>query len=185
MLTLFLLRHAKSSWSDASLEDRERTLSKRGRKDAPRMGRFMTLRKLDPGLIVCSTAVRTRETLALLEPELPKKRRKIRYEDALYEVSPSRLIEQIRALPGTNRKVLIIGHNPGMQGAAMDLIGDGDAKDIKRLGTKFPTAALAVITFETKQWSTIRPAAGRLELFVRPKDLDDGRFAADDDDAED
>ena len=172
MLTLCLLRHAKSSWSDGSLDDHARPLNKRGRADAPRMGEFIAAHSLSPDLIVCSTASRTRETLALVEPQLAKARHKVRFDDAIYEVPPSRLIEYIRRLPDGSRTALVIGHNPGMQGAALDLTGQGDIALIKKLALKFPTGTLAVLTFECNTWAGVRPGKGQLEMFVRPKDLD-------------
>lgn len=173
MLTLYLFRHAKSSWTDPGLDDHARTLSLRGYRDAPRMGAFMAEMELRPDLVLCSTSTRTRETLELMAPRLEIPSDRIMFEDSIYEVAPANLIARIRRLPDERRRVLIIGHNPGMQGAALDLVGGGEADGMRRLAKKFPTAALAVITFEATSWSAIRTGSGHLEMFVRPKDLTD------------
>src|SRR4029450_13070844 len=114
MLTLSLLRHAKSSWDDASLEDFERPLAKRGESAAPRMGRFMAEQGLAPQLILCSPAVRARQTLDLVLPHLAGGPTVV-YEDNFYLDAPSVLLARLRKVEGKVSHVMIVGHDPGMQ----------------------------------------------------------------------
>lgn len=170
MLTLSLLRHAKSSWDDVSGDDFQRPLAKRGESAAPRMGKFMAEHDLAPELILCSPAVRARETLDLVLPHLgggPT----IIYEENFYLAAPSVLLARLRKVEGKVRHVMIVGHDPGMQTLALELAGTGDAKTLHALAAKFPTAGLAVIRFKARDWGKIGPAKGRLELFMTPKTL--------------
>jgi phosphohistidine phosphatase len=170
MLTLTLLRHAKSSWSNPSLPDRERPLASRGTADAPLIGRAMSERGIDPELVLCSSARRTRDTLALVLPELKVEPRVV-YEDAFYHASPAEMLRALHAVqPGTSR-VMIVGHNPELQVFALDLIGSGSKHLRDRLREKYPTAGLAVITFASGLWSNIAVNTGTLTLFLGPRDL--------------
>ena len=170
MLTLSLLRHAKSSWKNPTLPDRERPLATRGAADAPLMGRAIAERGIDPELILCSSARRTVDTLALVLPEL-KTEPKVVYEDALYHPSPVEMLQMLRALqPGASR-VMIVGHNPEIQAFALDLIGSGPKHLRDRLSEKFPTAGLVVINFNAGLWSSVDVKGGSLNLFITPKAL--------------
>ena len=115
MLTLSLLRHAKSSWDDSSLDDFERPLNKRGEAAAPRMGAFMAQHGLAPDLILCSSAVRARQTLELVLPHLAD-RPQVVYEDGFYLAAPSAMLARLHKVDAKVRHVLIVGHDPGMQG---------------------------------------------------------------------
>ena len=170
MLTLSLLRHAKSSWKNPTLPDRERPLATRGTVDAPLMGGAMAERGIDPELILCSSARRTVDTLALVLPEL-KVEPKVVYEDALYHPSPAEMLQMLRAVqPGASR-VMIVGHNPEIQAFALDLIGSGPKHMRDRLSEKFPTGALVVINFNAGLWSSVDVNSGSLNLFLAPKEL--------------
>ena len=170
MLTLSLLRHAKSSWKNPSLPDRERPLAARGIADAPMMGRDMTERGIDPELVLCSSARRTVDTLALVLPEL-KVEPKVVYEDALYHASPAEMLQMLREIqPGASR-VMLVGHNPEIQRLALDLIGTGPKHMRDRLQEKYPTAGLVVINFMAGLWSSVDINSGSLNLFLAPRDL--------------
>ena len=125
MLTVSLLRHAKSSWDDSSLDDYERPLNKRGEAAAPRMGAFMAQHGLAPDLVLCSSAVRARQTLELVLPHLAD-RPQVVYEDGFYLAAPSAMLARLQKVDAKARHVLIVGHDPGMQGLALELAGDGD-----------------------------------------------------------
>jgi phosphohistidine phosphatase len=155
MARLYLLRHAKSSWKDASLDDHDRPLAPRGRKAAKAIGRYMRDQGIEPELVLCSTARRARQTLERLGPPGLD----ARIEPELYGAGADALLARLRGVPDAVASVLLIGHNPGMQQLAFNLAG---------LDDKFPTAALA--TFEVDGWSRL----GRAELvdYVRPRDLD-------------
>jgi phosphohistidine phosphatase len=173
MLTLSLLRHAKSAWDKPGLDDHERGLAPRGTKAATAMGRYLREQGLVPDLVLCSGAMRTRATLSLVIPELGGAPPRIRYDEALYLASPVTLLDALHGVDKAPGHVMMVGHNPGMHALALELAGGGQRDGMSALATKFPTAALAVITFEARSWKDIRPGTGRLERFVTPKDLRD------------
>ena len=171
MLTLSLLRHAKSSWDAQGLDDHERPLAKRGAKAAPEVAKFLRREQLVPNLVLCSGAVRARATLALMLAELGPPAPEIRYEDALYLAAPAAVLDRIRHCDPAQAHIMVIGHNPGLHALALELVGNGDRKALAALATEFPTAALAVLTFAGPRWSDVTCAAGRLEHFVTPRRL--------------
>jgi phosphohistidine phosphatase len=170
MLTLSLLRHAKSSWDSPNLQDFDRPLNERGNDAAPRMGRFMAANGIAPELVLCSPSTRTRQTLDLVLPHLSPAP-SVAYEDALYLGTPAVLLRRLRAVAASIRHVMIVAHDPGLHQLAMELARSGDPELIELLGRKFPTAALAVIDFDAESWSKVRRGAGRLRLFMAPKRL--------------
>jgi phosphohistidine phosphatase len=170
MLTLSLLRHAKSSWKDPTLPDHDRPLNTRGTTEAPVMGKAMAKHGLDPDLVLCSTARRTRDTLQLVLPEL-KTEPKIIYEDGLYHGTPAEMLGILHGVgPGVGQ-VLLVGHNPELQAFALDLIGSGPKLLKDRLETKYPTAGLVVLRFLTGAWKDVAINSGKLELFLTPGDV--------------
>lgn len=170
MLTLTLFRHAKSSWETSGVEDRDRTLNARGIAAAPIMGAFLRKEDLKPDLVLCSGAVRTRQTvdLAFADWELKPK---IKYEDALYLADPFDILARLRKTPRTIKHLMVVGHNPGLQILAIELVGDGDPDQIGALSAKLPTAGVVVITFDVKSWQDVGVGKGRLVRFVTPKGL--------------
>ena len=176
MLTLILLRHAKSSWDGPGLSDFERPLAKRGKKAAPEIGGALARLGLRPDLILCSGAVRARETLALVLPALGSRSPPVVYDDALYMALPDGLLTGLHKIKpdhqGNSPKcVMMVGHNPGFEELALLLAGDGPADKLARLSEKFPTAAAAVIAFDAESWPDLRPGTGRLNHFLTPKGL--------------
>ena len=174
MLTLLLLRHAKSSWDNPALADYDRPLAKRGKKTAPRMGDEISARHMRPDLILCSSAVRARETLALVLPELGGHAPEVVYDDAIYMATPAALLARLRAVhsgTGKLRRVMVVGHNPGLEELAELLVGGGDEDAQELLAEKFPTCALAVLTFEGTSWSDVAPGTGKLRQFLTPARL--------------
>jgi phosphohistidine phosphatase len=169
MLTLTLLRHAKSSWEDIELDDFERPLSKRGAGAAPQMGRVLRDLNLKPDLVLCSTAVRTRATLALVLLELGPPPPTIEFDDKLYLASPAAMLARIRKVSGAYRHVMLVGHNPGTHALALELTGAAKPADIAELSQKFPTAGLANMTFDVDRWSAVAPAGGHLVVFITPR----------------
>jgi phosphohistidine phosphatase len=141
MHRLHLLRHAKSSWKE-DVEDRERRLNRRGREAARRVGRRMpaTVGELD--LVLCSSAVRTRETLELVLAHY-KVRPRILIEDELYAASSQKLMDRLRQLDEDDRNVLLIGHNPGLHELAITLANTNSVSFRVLASGKFPTAARA------------------------------------------
>lgn len=170
MRRLFLLRHAKSSWDDAALDDFDRPLSLRGRASAPVIGRHMADHALLPDFVLCSSARRTRDTLAGLLPFMPGDF-DVRFLAALYEADEERHLDLLRRHGGETRSVLVVGHNPGIAAAALALIGRGNPAIVDQIREKFPTAGLAVIDFEDGRWADLAESSGRIVAFFRPREL--------------
>ncbi len=171
MRHVILFRHAKSSWDNVGLDDFDRPLSKRGTTDAPRMGAYIARHLPKPNWIVCSTAVRTRQTLALIQKQIGIADDVIQFEPDIYEAPPARILSCIRALSDQVETVLIIGHNPGLQAIAMQLTGSGEPELTEKMTMKFPTAAVAALSFDVKHWCDIAPHSGCLDTFMVPKRL--------------
>ncbi|HXV23569.1 MAG TPA: histidine phosphatase family protein [Alphaproteobacteria bacterium] len=168
--TLLLLRHAKSSREDPEMADFDRPLTRRGRRDAPRMGEWMRKAGIKPDLILCSDARRARETWTELAQTL-RSTAPVLFERALYMATSRALLHRLQRLAGSIGSVLVIGHNPGLEQTAQAL-ANGTGEALERLQQKFPTAALARLDFAIEDWNKLRPGSGRVALFVVPSDLD-------------
>lgn len=171
MRTLILFRHAKSSWGDPDLDDFERPLSPRGERAAPVMGAWLKAQGLRPDVVLCSSAVRTRATLALALEAMGGAAPDVRFDDWLYLAHPGRILASIRALTDDLSMAMVIGHNPGLHALALELTGESSKADVTRLAVKFPTAAIAHLTFDVERWSKITVAGGKLVHFVSPRGL--------------
>ena len=171
MLSLALLRHAKSSWEENALNDFDRPLSERGLKSAPRAGKALLGFGFRPTLVLCSTAQRTRETLDLCLPVLVQHGNppQVRYDDRLYLASSTTILEVIRDAGGASPSLLVVGHNPGRHHAAVTLAGSGEAGLIQALNDKMPTAAVALMSFARQRWRDIRSRDGNLVAYWTPK----------------
>jgi len=170
--TLYLLRHAKSDWSDPRLEDFDRPLSPRGRRAGRAIGQAMHAKGLIPAAILCSAARRALDTWDLVGPFLGG-RSQVKVLRSLYLASPSRLLATLQRLPAALPSALLLGHNPGLAGLARQLAGPDSKKGaLTRLSEKYPTAALAVFHVDVEDWADLGPGAGRLIDFLRPRDLE-------------
>lgn len=159
---LILTRHAKSDWDDPALPDRARPLNKRGRRAARELGDWLASRGHEPEEVLCSSAVRTRETwdgvagaaLAVLPA--------IRYVDALYHAAPEVMLQVLRS--ATAPTVMMIGHNPGIAAFAAQLPARAPMDpDFRR----YPTAATLVVDFQADGWDQVQPGQGSVLDFVR------------------
>ena len=163
MKTLLLLRHAKSSWDNDKLDDHERPLNARGRRDAPRMGEFLRERRLIPDVIISSDAVRTRLTA---EAAAKKARYKgyILFESRLYMASPADVVTVLNKVrEPTADTVMIVGHNPTLEELVAQLTGEPQ---------DMPTAALARIELPIDRWRDLDLSTrGKLSGLWRPKEL--------------
>jgi phosphohistidine phosphatase len=170
MRTLHLLRHAKSSWDDAGLADPDRPLSGRGRQAAAQLGDYLGRSGYRPGLVVCSSALRARQTLDLICAGLgigvP-----VRIEDEIYTDDADDLWQLVRRLPDDVDEAMIIGHNPTMHELAVSLAAEGDDELRARLQAKLPTGALVTIVWAADTWSELRRGSAALHGYVRPRDL--------------
>jgi len=161
MGTLYLLRHAKSSWADESMRDFDRPLANRGREACAVIGAYIEEKGIDFDLVLVSTAVRTRETIALVK-ERAQFRGEVRYDERIYEATTSQLLEVISEVDDERESVLLVGHNPGIADLLALLTGEH---------IHVTTAAFARIKINASKWSTNLSNQGTLDWIVRPKDL--------------
>jgi phosphohistidine phosphatase len=168
MKRLHLLRHAKSSWKDTGLADHDRPLAGRGRRAATAIARHLQEQRIEPELILCSTARRARETLDRVQPALGTPT--IRVERDLYAASADALLERLRSVPDAIESVMLIGHNPGLQELALDLARRSDS--VRELEAKYPTAALATLAIQVASWHELDRDTAELVALVRPRDLE-------------
>ena len=170
--TILLLRHAKSAWGNAGQNDHDRPLNRRGERAAGTMADHIASAAPRPDLILCSTATRTRQTLAPLVKALAAPAPPIALEKDLYLASEATLLERQRALPDDVRTVLLIGHNDGIGHLAGALAGQGRAGELADLRDKYPTGALANLRMSRGPWSALAPGSCELLAFVKPRDFD-------------
>ena len=168
--TLYLLRHAKSSWASAEVEDHDRELQDKGGARATALGEWIEDREFGCDLVLCSTATRARQTLDVILPALGSP--EIRYAESLYESDASALIAMLKALGDGPDRVLVVGHDPILQPAATTLAmtANGDAMD--RIKSTYPTCGFAMLSFGSSGWSSLAPGIGHLELFFVAPDPD-------------
>lgn len=164
---LILLRHAKSDWPD--VPDRERPLAKRGRRDAPRMGRWLHEHGYQPDVVVCSSARRARQTWDLVAPELDGSPA-VRFEPRAYAASAQTLLYLVQELPSRYRTALLVAHNPGLAELASTLAAPAPAGHGPRPGISLPTAAAAIFEFHD-DWSSLTPGQTRLVDHLAPAQL--------------
>jgi len=169
--TIYLLRHAKSNWKDANLDDFERPLNKRGRRAAKLMGRYLAASGIEPAQILCSSSQRTRETLQTIQKSIGESI-PTRLEKGIYLAEAPDLLNRLRVLSDSLSSVMVIGHNPGMERLALMLTASS-GKGETRMADKFPTGALAVLTAEIDTWEKLAPRTAWLDAFVCPRDLED------------
>ena len=167
-MRLWLLRHAKSSWDDPDMEDVDRPLAPRGARAADRMRDYLDAEEIRPELVLCSSALRTRETLARILPGLGSELT-VRIEPSVYSFDSDALLQRLQQLPADVGSVMLIGHNPAMQELASLLAAGGDRLDELRRG--FPTAALAELDLRVGSWRELAPGTGRLTRFIVPREL--------------
>jgi phosphohistidine phosphatase len=160
MKTVILMRHAKSSWKFPELSDKDRPLTKRGERDAPRMGKLLKKEEIIPDRILSSTAVRAAATAEAVAQKLEYKE-ELAYLDSIYMAEPSAIIEALRTMPEDVKRVLVVGHNPGMEGLAQ-ILG--------RKVVDLPTAAIAVIKVPINDWTELNYGVeGELVALFHPE----------------
>jgi phosphohistidine phosphatase len=169
MHRLFVLRHAKSSWSNAYQGDHERPLAPRGERAAASLAAHVATIDPPPGLVLCSTARRAQETLEPVRAQLPDSTT-VLVEDGLYGASAPELLDRLREVPDDTASVMVVAHNPGLEDLVKGLGRDGDAGLMARVHEKFPTGALATLTFPGP-WKALGWGAATLEAFVVPAEL--------------
>jgi phosphohistidine phosphatase len=162
-----LLRHAKSSWDDDALRDRDRPLAPRGRRATTRIATWAQNHDIRPQLVVCSSAVRARETLQGVLPALGNP--EVWIEVALYAASAETLLKRVRALPDEAEEAMLVGHNPGLGDLLLLLAEPGELRE--RAEAKVPTGALATLEADVERWADLEPGGARVVSFVVPREL--------------
>lgn len=161
MKTLFIIRHAKSSWDNPNLEDFDRPLNDRGLSAAPLMGRVLSSKGYRPDLIISSPAERAKMTAALVKAaagyDAP-----LEFDERIYEASPQKLQKVISKVSDKNESVMVAGHNPGVTGLARLLTNESE---------EMPTAAIAIVQLNINSWAEIGPSTGKLIELLRPREL--------------
>lgn len=164
--TLYLLRHAKSSWDDPDLDDADRPLAPRGIEATARIADHMRGHGVVPELVLCSPAVRARQTLDGLGDAIGDAR--VEIDGTIYEANESDLLERLREVEPEVGSAMMIGHNPSVQRLALLLADESDRLD--ELRAKYPTAALATLEFDAT-WRDLRAGGAELADFVKPREL--------------
>lgn len=167
---LLVMRHAKSDWDSGALGDFDRPLSNRGKRDAPRMGRWLLGSKLIPDWVISSPAVRAKDTAVKVCKELGVERSAIHWETEIYGAELGQLLQVLARCPASKRLVLLVGHNPGLEALVKYLAGEPEG--LPRTGNLMPTAAIACLALP-EDWTALQPAIGRLEVLTYPKALPD------------
>ena len=163
---LHLLRHAKSSWDDATLADHERPLAPRGIRAGKRMRRHLASHGVHPAFVVCSTATRARQTLDLVLPALGSPR--IAIEEGVYLASADDLARRLRELPDEAGEAMLVGHNPGLHDLALSL---ADEAGRAALAENLPTGGLVTLDLQVSSWANAEEGTATLVSFVKPRDL--------------
>jgi phosphohistidine phosphatase len=164
--TLVLIRHAKSSW-DYDVDDHERPLSARGRRDAEALGRLLSQRSLRPDLLFCSTATRTRQTWEYAMAG-GASAGEVRYLHEIYNAWVPELVAMIRDVPDQIHTLLVLGHAPGIPDLVEHVCVRTDSSDWTRMVSKFPTSALAVVNVPGP-WAELGKDRAELASFVVPR----------------
>jgi phosphohistidine phosphatase len=159
--TLFLLRHAKSSWKDESLPDFERPLNRRGKHAAERIGRYLKHEAIVPELVLSSPALRARETIERVA-KAAKWTPEILFDQRIYEAGGLRLLDVVAQIENERKTALLVGHNPGIEELLMLLTGE--SKHV-------PTAGLLKLDLKTSNWATASDKRAKLAWLVKPRKL--------------
>jgi len=165
---LLIMRHAKSDWNTDAPTDFERPLSKRGKQDAPRMGRWMLIQGLRPGLIVSSPAKRATKTASSACNAMDMPESEITHDPRIYEATLGDLLTVLGEQPQHENRVLLVGHNPGIAGLVSYLWGDNI--QLPANGNLMPTAALAHLSMP-ENWTRLEYGCAQLHALIRPKEL--------------
>ena len=164
MKILYLLRHAKSSWSFDELSDQERPLNDRGRDDAPLMGQALAKRRICPDVIVSSPAVRAMSTALLVAREMQFPHEKITVEPGIYGADADDLLAIIKNLPDAAGSVLLVGHNPTITEVA-NVLSPSSLNEL-------PTAAVVCQRFSCDRWEEVSKANAEFYFYDHPRNVE-------------
>jgi phosphohistidine phosphatase len=176
MRRLLLLRHAKTETDAPSGGDQDRRLDDRGHADAAEIAGWLIRNRLLPDAALVSTAVRTRQTWEILAGQIPDGAQppEVSYLPELYGAGAAQMLQEIRNVSGAPNRLLVVGHNPGLQELALGLTCKGDAAERKALNGNMPTCGLVVLDFALDDWADAAFGGGKLSHFVSPKILREG-----------
>ena len=171
MKTLTLLRHAKSGWDDPVARDFDRPLNAKGQRAAQVVGR--NLRAISPGFdrIVASPALRVVQTIEHVGRGYGEAL-SAEWDRRLYLASVASLLDVVQEQAVGVDRLLLVGHNPGLEELVLSLVPSGSNPARGDVEEKFPTASVAVMTFDAGDWSDVQVGRATLSHFVRPRDLD-------------
>ncbi len=170
MRRLILLRHAKTERDAPSGRDHDRRLDERGLVDAAEVGGWLIGHRLLPDQALVSTAVRARQTWDILSGLIPAgKQPQASHLPELYGAGPSQLLHEIRTVADDPKRLMVVGHNPGLQELSLALTCNGDAAERQALSGNLPTSGLVVIDFAIEDWADAAFGGGRLSHYVSPK----------------
>ncbi len=170
MRRLLLARHAKSSWGNPALTDHDRPLNARGYRAAQMVGAALNDLGCVPDVVFSSTATRTRETWARMEPHFDGRPR-VEYHRGLYLAAPRTVLAAIADAPAEAETLMVLGHNPYTHALAAYLSRKGDPREIDLVRTKFPTGAVAVVDLSSDSWADA-DGGGELKHFILPRRLE-------------
>ncbi len=169
MLRLYIMRHAKSSWAIPGARDFDRELNDKGLQDLTKISKYMKKEGISPEAILCSSAIRTRQTLDSIVSTFDKKPETI-YTERLYSSGVSEYIEIINSIQGA-KSLMIIGHNPMCGSLAISLPRSGPPDELEKIAYKYPTAAISIIDFDVESWEEVTKASGCLEKSIFPSEI--------------
>lgn len=161
MKRLYLIRHAKSSWSNPDVGDFDRSLNDRGKRDAPEMGRRLKESKVEPELILSSPAKRARKTAKIVAKEINFPKKHIMTDESIYLAGVSTLLEVIRHIDDALHQVILVGHNPGLTDLA-DYLTNCQIDNI-------PTCGIFCMDFDIRSWKEVAKGEGKFVFFDYPK----------------
>ena len=161
MKRIYIIRHAKSSWKDPTVDDFDRPLKKRGKRDAPFMGKRLKASHVLPDLILSSPAKRAAATAKIIAEEIGYPKKQIVYEHAIYEAGVETLLDILRQLDENVQQVALCGHNPGLTMFAEYVSGV--------LIENIPTCGIFCVDFATDSWREIGERKGTVVFFDYPK----------------
>ncbi len=161
--TLFIVRHAKSSWDEAGLDDRERPLNERGKEEAPKMGKHLAGYSVKPDLITSSPAVRALKTAEKIAKELGFKKSDVVADEGIYTFNGGSLMDVVRGFDDRYKSVMMVGHNPAITSFANELSNAGI--------DNIPTCGVVLLRLDTAKWKDVGKGAGTLLEFDYPKKL--------------
>ncbi len=171
MRTIYILRHAKAGKANKSiLDDHERPLTKKGVDACKLLAKYVNENEIFPDMVICSTSKRTKRTAELVLKSIADKV-PVHMTSKLYLASVTEIISLIRKQDDSIKKIMIVGHNPGLQELCLLLVKEGARDNIKKMKEHFPPGAMAIFEIDIKKWDEVKQRSSALKDLVLPKNL--------------